>query len=209
MLTRLIVVLVLLVSLAACGTDSAPDDGDVAEDTPVAEQDTTTDDADSADTDEASDEEGETFLLTLSGDETLTFDDNPSFGCVRDLASFQTFTQSPKVEIYLPSDVEPGTYDLADFDANREPRYVEGAAVVTVTGDVSARDEDGATRGRFYFQNSTGTLTLEAMPTALDERFIASVDGTLEDRNGNTVNVTIDIDVVNDGSTTLDCQYGE
>jgi len=205
MLTRLIVVLVLLVSLAACGTD----DGEVVENTPVAEQETATDDADSASADDASDEAGETFLLTLSGDETLTFDDNPSFGCVRDLAAFQTFTQSPKVEIYLPSDVEPGTYDLADFDANREPLYVEGAAVVAVTGDVSARDEDGAVRGRFYFQNSTGTLTLEAIPTDLDERFIASVDGTLEDRNGNTVNVTIDIDVVNDSSTTLDCQYGE
>ena len=79
----------------------------------------------------------ETSVVRISGAENFEFEQKVVFGCVNDLIHIQTFTQSPKFSLYLPADVTPGTYELADFNANSNVSYVPGKAVVAVSGKMA------------------------------------------------------------------------
>jgi len=144
-------------------------------------------------------------VISVRGAETLEFDSTLRFGCVRDMASVLTMTQSPKFMLYLPSGINAGRYELARYDANADPLYVDGKAVVTFTGAVQRGS--GSTYGAFYFQPVDGALTIERMPGARGERFVADLDATLNDKDGASVTLTGRIDIEETGSMSMDCRY--
>lgn len=159
----------------------------------------------SADSPETSSPSDALNVLSVRGAETLDFDTTLRFGCVRDMASVLTMTQSPKFMLYLPSGIDPGRYELARYDANADPVYVDGKAVVTFTGPVQRGS--GSTYGNFYFQPVDGALTIERMPGARGERFVADLDATLNDSDGASVTLTGRIDIEETGSMSMDCRY--
>ena len=147
----------------------------------------------------------EPFLLNVTGAETIEFDATPLFGCVRDQIHIMTMTQAPRLDIYLPAGIGPGRYPLAEYDANADPRYVEGKAVVTFRGEV--RPGSGSTYGNLYFKPVDGELVIERMPAGRGEFFTARVDVGLSDADGEAIQLTGDVDIKDSGSTSLDCQY--
>ena len=203
---RFLLIFVMALSLAACGGSS--DEGDDAATT--GDDDTTTTTSTDAATDEVDTEdasEAETdFVLTVSGAENFEFEEAVRFSCVEDTMTVTSFTQAPKLDIYLPSSVQPGTYTLADFDPNSEQSYVEGAAVVGFSGEVVSGS--GSTYGDFYFQNSSGELVITEVPAAIGERFVAELNATLEDGDGDAVTLTGSFDLEETGSVSMGCEYG-
>ena len=201
MLRYLALLMVMVVMLAACGSSSDTEDApadDTADET-VEETVQTEDDTPQEDTPQ----EDEPFVLTVTGAETFEFEADPLYSCVNDQIQITTFTQSPKLDIYLPSSIEPGTYALADFDSSAETSYVDGMAVIAVTGEVISGS--GSTYGSFYFTNGTGELVIESVPSELGERFVATFDVTLENGDGETINATGNLDLLESGSASMDC----
>lgn len=144
-------------------------------------------------------------VLAVRGAETMDFDATLRFGCRTDTASVLTMTQSPRFMMYLPSSIEPGHYGLAEYNANADPQYVDGKAVVTFTGAVQRGS--GSTYGNFYFEPVEGELIIERMPGGRSERFIADLDATLADGDGATVTLTGRIDIEETGSMSMNCAY--
>jgi|GEM_PF-3286060 len=201
-------VLVLLVFvLVACGADDANTDTtiDDTDDTVVENTDSTTE-TDDTDTEDETEQnaQGET-VVTISGAEEFTFEQDIKFGCVEDLIHIQTFTQSPKFDLYLPASIEAGTYALADFDANSAVSYVEGEAVLSISGNLVPGSGSGY--GSFYFQNSEGQLVIESMPAAAGEYFAATISGTLQNSDGETITVDATLNLEAESSLMLDCQF--
>lgn len=154
---------------------------------------------------QAADPQAAPAPLSVTGAETMELDYTLRFSCVRDTVSILTMTQSPRFTMFLPSTIEAGSYALADYDANADPKYVENKAVVTFTGAVQRGS--GSTYGNVYFKSVDGELIIERMPEGRGDRFVADLDATLADGDGATVNLTGRIDIEETGSMTMDCQY--
>jgi hypothetical protein len=202
-LSMAVLMFALMLGLTACGGTEA-EDANTNDTAATEEANTDADDSTDADNDvpEVADEGDEgTFVLSVTGAETLEWEEDLVVGCVEDLFSIQTFTMSPKLDVYMPANIQPGTYPLAQFDANSEISYVEGSVVVAITGDFN----EG--RGDFYFMNPSGEFIIEAMPTAAGERFAGSFTVELTDRDGDVINASASIDVMSNSFNFLDCQF--
>jgi hypothetical protein len=143
-------------------------------------------------------------VLSVTGAESMDFDYAPRFSCIRDKATILTMTQSPRFAMYFPASVEPGTYELAEYDANADPAYVEGKAVVTFTGAVQRGS--GSTYGNFYFKPVEGQVIIESMPSARGEYFVADLNATLDDGDGASVTLAGRLNIEETGSMSMDCQ---
>lgn len=193
---RSISLMLLFVMLTACGTaDTTDTTASDADDTAVATSETVTE-TDDADTD------GET-VVRISGAEDFVFEQDLTFGCVEDRIHIQTFSQSPKLDLYLPASIEEGTYQLADYDANSDPIYVEGQAVLAISGETNSDGERD-----FYFQNNEGQLDIQSMPSDTGEFFVATLNGTLRN-SGDDATITIDaeLNIEVESFLLMDCQY--
>jgi len=126
-------------------------------------------------------------------------------GSRKETRRYNSEPQSPSFDLYLPAGIEPGRYSLAEYDANADPRYVEGKAVVTFRGEV--RSGSGGTYGNFYFKPVDGEVVIERMPSGRGEYFTARVDASLSDADGEVIELSGDLDIKETGSTSLDCQY--
>ncbi|MEL6407543.1 MAG: hypothetical protein AAFR81_24435 [Chloroflexota bacterium] len=204
---RTLLFAVLMFVLVACGnaeTDT-PADAESSDDTAV----TTTENDTDTDTEESTDDmDADAPLLTLSvtGNETFEFEaENLTFGCVEDEFTVTTPTASPNVSIYLPSSIEAGTYPLADFDPNVETSYVEGSAVVAIRGEFVAGS--GSAFGTSYFVNNAGELVIENVPAEPGGRFTATLDGTFETPDGESITAIATIDLETSSMFFLDCEF--
>lgn len=205
MLRRVLILLLLVTVLAACGGDS---DDDSSSDTDTDDGAVATEEvADDNVEEEAADAGDGTFVLSVSGDQSFEFEGNPVLGCVEDTMSLQTMTQSPKIFVILPSTVTPGTYPLADYDANADPNYVEGSAVVHITGEFGTGSSSN--RGEFYFQDAAGELIIETVPAAPGEQFVASLSGELSDSDGESITFNTEFNFVSSSFNFMDCQFAE
>jgi len=203
MLKRTLMMMLVALFLAACGgsaeTDTNTDEG--SNDAEVAE--TTTDDADEEEADDAE----PSFILSVTGAETFDFEGTPIFGCAEDEISLQTFTQSPKLTISLPANIQPGTFPLADYDANASPSYIEDLAVIHINGEVSSNP--GSTRGKLYFINAQGELIIDTVPSAPGEQFVATLNGELSTSDGETISFSSDFDFATNSFYFMDCQFAD
>ncbi|MEO1288527.1 MAG: hypothetical protein AAFV93_12225, partial [Chloroflexota bacterium] len=164
---RSIALLLLMFMLVACGSESTDTDTSANDtDNNVTTSSETTTESSETENDEASDGES---IISISGAEEFIFEQELSFGCAEDLIHIQTFSQAPKFDLYLPASVETGTYDLADFDSNSETSYVEGQAVLSISGKISEGDFT------FYFQNSDGQLEITSMPSDVGELKLSDI----------------------------------
>lgn len=198
---KYIPVIVLIALLAACSPaadnyEAAPqnDDTTTTEDTASTETDTTTTDNSTSDDPEAS-----TYSIVITGAEEFEFSYSPLYGCTEDAVMITTMTQAPKLDIYLPANIQPGTYPLADFDANANPTYAEGVAVISITGSIT---DDGYD---FYYKNVDGELVIETVPTQAGEGFVATLKGTLDDNDGDTITVDGTFNLLDD--MIMGCEY--
>lgn len=143
-------------------------------------------------------------VIKVSGAENFTFEKEAKFGCRDNLINIMTMTQSPKFQIYLPANAGEGTFELADFDANRKSNYVDGKAVVSVSGNFVKGS--GNFYGKLYFTNSKGTVTVKNSPSKAGEIFEAEVNASLQSKDGETINVDADLSLPADGFMMLNCQ---
>lgn len=205
---RYLFTLSLLLMLAACGgasdgeTNTTDTDTDTVEPTVQVEAQTSDDEPEASDN--ATD--GDSYSISITGAETFDFeselDSEPVFGCVENEVSVQTFSMSPKIDIYMKSDIEPGTYALQSFDANTGAGSVEGAVVVSISGN----ELDGG-RPDFYFTNPEGEFVITSMPSEIGDMFVGSFNGTLENNDGDTITVVGDFNLETTGTYFMDCAF--
>ena len=143
-------------------------------------------------------------LIKVSGAENFTFKNQPKFSCRDDVIYVMTMTASPKFELYLSSKANEDTLELADYDANRSSNYVQGKAVVALSGNFVKGS--GSSYGKFYFMNSKGKVTVNNVPTKKGEIFKAVVKATLQSSDGKTIDVDADLNLVADGYLMQNCQ---
>ena len=121
-------------------------------------------------------------MIKVSGAENFTFEYEPKFACRDNVIHVMTMTASPKFEMYLSSKAGEGTFELADYDANRSNKYVDGKAIVAVSGKFVKGS--GSAYGKFYFLNSKGQVTVKKAPSKKGEAFIANVKASLQRKDG-------------------------
>jgi len=204
---RYLFTLSLALMLAACGgasdSDSTTTDADTDTTEPTAQVEAqTSDDEAEAPADDTTN--GESFSISITGAETFDFEDEsaPIFGCVENEVHVQTFTFSPKLDIYMKSDIEPGTYSWATFDANAGAGSVDGSVVVSVSGV-----ELDSGRPNFYFTSPEGEFIITSMPSEIGDMFVASFNGTVQGSDGETITVSGDLNLETSGSYFLDCAF--
>lgn len=195
---RYFIMMTLMLMLAACsGTPSNDETTSDTSDDPVP-----TVDSQDAPVEEASEEAEEMpFVLNVTGAETFDFDVNPVFACVEDELRITTFTQAPKLDIYMKVGITEGTYPLASFDANAGSSSVEDAVVVSVAGEVPG----GGERHNFYFTDNQGEFIIKEMPTEAGELFVATLTGTLQDNDGEEITVSANFNIETSGTYFMDC----
>jgi len=142
-------------------------------------------------------------LIKVSGAENFTFKNEPIFSCREGVIYVMTMTASPKFEMYLSSKEGEGTLELSDYDANRTSKYVEGKAVVALSGNFVKGS--GSSYGKFYFKNSKGKITVKQVPTKKGETFKAEVKATLHSSDGKIINVDADLNIITDGYLMQNC----
>lgn len=142
-------------------------------------------------------------LIKVSGAENFTFKNEPKFSCRDDVIHVMTMTAAPKFQMYLSSKVGVGDLALADYDANRSSNYVEGKAVVALSGNFVKGS--GSAYGKFYFTNSKGQVSIKKVPTEKGDVFEATVKVSLQSSDGKTINVDADLSLVADGYLMQNC----
>lgn len=141
------------------------------------------------------------FSLEVTGEETFNFDQAPVFLCRDNEFIITTFSQSPKFDMYLASDIETGTYPLADFNSSAEQSHIDGSAVVSIVGEM----EDGTSD--FYFVDNQGELVIEVIPSAPGEQFVANLTGTLANNDGEAIDISVIFNLESSASNFLDCNF--
>lgn len=197
---RYFLMVTLMLMLAACGGDASDNETSSNNDEPVP----TAESQDAVDVNEEEEStEPQPFVLNVTGAETFDFEANPVFGCVEEEITILTFSQAPKLDIYMKSNIESGTYPLASFDANTGAGSVEGAVVVSVQGEVTG----GTGRGNFYFTEPQGEFIIKEMPTEIGEQFVATLTGTLQNTDGEEITVSANFDIETSGTYFMDCAF--
>ena len=185
---KLLVVLLSSFVLFACGDDQNIEKADGASDTAQT----------------ATAEKPAASRVRISGDQEFVFEHKIVFGCVDDAMSLTTMTQSPRFQLYLPADIPEGTYPLADFDANRNPQHLRDKAVITISSKMIPGS--GSAWGRQYFKNNSGELVIKSKPKSVGEQFIATLDGTLQSKDGREITVDAEFDLPAKGFGVANCQ---
>jgi len=190
-MNRLIIILILFCFLTACGGSD-----ENAENT---QQNTK-----STETSQTSGKSNASkSLIKVSGAENFTFKNEPKFSCREGVIYVMTMTNSPKFELYLSSKAGESTLELADYDANQTRKYVDGKAVVALSGNFVKGS--GSSYGKFYFKNSKGQVTVNKFPTKKGEDFKAEVKATLHSSDGKVINVDADLNLIADGYLMQNC----
>jgi hypothetical protein len=144
------------------------------------------------------------WTISVTGAESLEIDMEPRFGCTNDQVHVLTMSQSPRFDLYLPAAIEPGRYPLARFDANADPSFVAGHAVVSVTGNIVPGSGSGY--GPFYFQPQGGEITIERMPGGPGEFLTASIQATLASNDSETIDLDAELNLKASGMMMMNCQ---
>lgn len=149
-------------------------------------------------------QESEGSTIKISGNEDFSFEQQLRFGCKDDMIHIQTMTQAPKFNLYLPAGISAGEYSLADFDANSSQSYVDGKAVVAISGE--RVKGSGSAYGKFYSKKSTGTVKVTKKPVAAGETFAAEISASLASKDGETIQVAGKLEMKADGFMMMNCK---
>lgn len=90
------------------------------------------------------------------------------------------------VNMVIPADLEPGTYEVTGSDDNDD---ISGR---TPQADFEWRDMDN--NDRASYDSGTGELTIVQIPTAQGEPFVATLTMDFTSEEGETVSTTIEFD---------------
>ena len=132
-----------------------------------------------------------------------TFKNEPKFSCREGVIHVMTMTAAPKFQLYLSSKAGESTLELADYDANRSSNFVEGKAVVALSGNFVKGS--GSAYGKFYFKDSKGQVTVEKVPSEKGETISAKVKASLQSSDGEIINVDADLNLIADGYMMQNC----
>lgn len=176
-LDRLVMALMLVFVLAACGGNAADpgNTSDVDSNAPAAEADP------EVVVSYTGAREGETAVNNLS-----LFCGNEGMPNTVNELEFYVINMPVLVGMNIPADLQPGTYEIIGSDDNTD---FSGA---TPQADFEWRDMENS--DLVNYDSGTGELTITEMPTAEGELFVATLTMELTSEEGETVNVTVEFD---------------